>query len=112
MFSLPMLHLVATVAGAIILATLILVGAAYGIAAVRGAHVSSRGPVLPRVAVLGGLLLCRRRGDAVARDGTTSPMPKNGVVTGKFHCHRCSAIRLPLAVVTVRGRPRSPRSCS
>jgi len=96
MFSLPMLHLVATVAGAIILATLILVGAAYGIAAVRGAHVSSRGPVL-HVAVLGGLLLAVVA--AMQWLGRYDlAYAQNGVVTGITATD--SAIRLPLAVVT------------
>ena len=56
MFTLPFLHLVATVAAGLFLSSLLVAGVAYGIAAVRGAHVTDRGPML-HLAVLGGLLL-------------------------------------------------------
>ena len=96
MFSLPMLHLAAMAAAAIILASLVLVGGAYGIAAVRGARVSDRGPVL-HVAVLGALLLAVVA--AMQWLGRYDlAYAQNGVVTGITATD--SAIRLPLAAVT------------
>jgi len=96
MFSLPLLHVVATVAGGLFLVSLLLTGAAYGLAAVRGADVRGRGPVL-HLAALGSLLLA-----AVAAMQWLGrydlSFAQNGVVPGVTATD--AAVRLPMAVVT------------
>jgi uncharacterized membrane protein (UPF0182 family) len=95
-FTLPLLHLAATVAGALLLAALLLAGAAYAMVAVRGADVTRRGPVL-HVALLGGLLLA----DVAAMQWLGRcdlSYAQNGFVTGVGAAD--AAVRLPLAVLT------------
>ncbi len=96
MFTLPLLHLVAAVGGGLLLGSLLLTGAAYGVAAVRGADVTRRGPVL-HLALLGGLLLA-----AVAAMQWLGrydlSYAQNGFVTGVGATD--AAVRLPLAAVT------------
>ncbi len=96
MFTLPFLHLVATVAAGLFLSSLLVTGAAYGVAAVRGANVTDRGPAL-HLAVLGGLLLA-----AVAAMQWLGrydlAFAQNGFVTGITATD--AAVRLPLAAVT------------
>jgi uncharacterized membrane protein (UPF0182 family) len=96
MFTLPFLHLVASVAAGLFLASLLLAAAAYGMAAVRGARVTDRGPVL-HLAALGSLLLA-----AVAAMQWLGrydlAFAQNGFVTGVTATD--AAVRLPLAVVT------------
>lgn len=96
MFSLPLLHVLAALAAGLFLASLVLTGAAYGMAAVRGADVRGRGPAF-HLAVLGGLLLA-----AVAAMQWLGrydlSYAQNGFVTGVTATD--AAVRLPLAVVT------------
>ena len=96
MFSLPFLHLAANLAAALLLASLLLTGAAYGLVAVRGADVRGPGPRL-HLALLGGLLLA-----AVAAMQWVGrydlAYAQNGFVTGVSATD--AAIRLPLAAIT------------
>ena len=96
MFSLPFLHLAANLAAALLLATLLLTGAAYGLVAVRGADVRGRGPRL-HLALLGGLLL----GAVAAMQWIGRydlAYAQNGFVVGVTAAD--SAVRLPLAALT------------
>ena len=96
LFTLPLLHLAAWAAGAVLLASLLLAGAAYGVAAVRGADATRRGPLL-HLAVLGGLLLA----DVAAMQWLGRydlSYAQNGFVTGVGATD--AAVRLPLAAVT------------
>jgi hypothetical protein len=96
LFSLPLLHLVDMLAAAVLLASLGLTGAAYGVAAVRGADVRRRGPAV-HVATLGGLLLATVA--AMQWLGRYDlAYAQNGFVTGVTATD--AAVRLPLAVVT------------
>ena len=96
LFSLPLLHLVAALAGGLLLASLCLTSASYGVAAVRGADVRRRGPVV-HLATLGGLLLATV---AVMQwlGRYDLSYAQNGFVTGVTATD--AAVRLPLAVVT------------
>ena len=96
LFSLPLLHLAAALVGALLVAGLLLTGAAYGIAAVRGADVTRRGPLL-HVAVLGALLLA----DVAVIQWLGRydlSYAQNGSVTGVGATD--AVIRLPLAALT------------
>ena len=96
MFTLPLLHLVVAVVGGLLLGSLLLAAAAYGVAAVRGADVTRRGPVL-HLALLGGLLLA----DVAAMQWLGRydlSYAQNGFVTGIGATD--AAVRLPLAAVT------------
>ncbi len=95
-FTLPVLHLVANVAAAGLLAMLVLGGVAYGIAAVRGADITRRGPVLHVAALLALLLLAVAVMQLLGRYDLS--YATNGFVTGIGATD--AAIRLPLAVVT------------
>ena len=96
MFSLPMLHLVAALAGGLVLASLGLTGAAYAMAVVRGAELRGRGPRL-HLAVLAGLTLGVVA--AVQWLGRFDlAYAQNGFVTGVTATD--AAVRLPLAAVT------------
>ncbi|MGC8635105.1 MAG: UPF0182 family protein, partial [Candidatus Limnocylindrales bacterium] len=95
-FSLPLLHLAVGVAAGLLLAALLLAGAGYGVAAVRGADVTRRAPLL-HLAVLGGLLL----GAVAAMQWLGRydlSYAQNGFVTGIGATD--AAVRLPLAVLT------------
>ncbi|MGO9178276.1 MAG: UPF0182 family protein, partial [Candidatus Limnocylindrales bacterium] len=96
MFTLPMLHLAATAAGVLLFASLLLTSAAYGLAAVRGADVSRRGPLL-HLAMLGGLVLATVAAMQWLGRYDLS-YATNGFVTGVAASD--AAVRLPLAAVT------------
>jgi uncharacterized membrane protein (UPF0182 family) len=96
LFSLPFLHLAVAVAAGLLLASLLLAGAAYGAAAVLGADVTRRAPLV-HVAILGGLLL----GAVAAMQWLGRydlSYAQNGFVTGIGATD--AAVRLPLAVLT------------
>jgi uncharacterized membrane protein (UPF0182 family) len=96
LFTLPLLHLVASAVGGVLLASLLLSLAAYAIAAVRGADITRRGPVL-HVSLLAGLLLALAA--ALQWLGRYDlSYAQNGFVTGIGATD--AAVRLPLAVLT------------
>ncbi|MFI5260954.1 MAG: UPF0182 family protein [Candidatus Limnocylindrales bacterium] len=96
LFSLPFLHLVLTLVGTVLAATLLLVGAAYGLSAVRGGDVTSRGPIL-HLAILGaGFLVTLAAIQWLGRYDLS--YQHNGVVTGVTATD--AAVRLPLAAAT------------
>jgi uncharacterized membrane protein (UPF0182 family) len=103
MFTLPMLHLAATAAGALLFVSLLLTSTAYGLAAVRGADVSRRGPLL-HLAMLGGLVLATVA--AIQWLGRYDlSYATNGFVTGVAASD--AAVRLPLAAVTAASTARA-----
>ena len=96
LFDLPFLHLVADSASLLFSLALLLTGAAYGLAALRGGDVTGRRPVL-HLAVLGALLLVTI--GAIQWLGRYDlSYEQNGVVTGVTATD--AAVRLPVAAVT------------
>ncbi len=95
-FTLPVLHLVVNVAAAGLLAMIVLGTAAYAIAAVRGADVTRRGPVLHVAALVALLLLAVAAMQWLGRYDLS--YATNGFVTGIGATD--AAIRVPLAAVT------------
>ncbi len=96
LFTLPVLHLAANIAAAGLLALLVLGGAAYAIAAVRGADVTRRGPVM-HVGLLAALLLLVVAAMQWLGRYDLS-YASNGFVTGIGATD--AAVRLPLAAIT------------
>ncbi|HJW20838.1 MAG TPA: UPF0182 family protein, partial [Candidatus Limnocylindrales bacterium] len=96
LFSLPFLHLIADTTALLLTLSLLLTGAAYAVAALRGGDLAGRLPVL-HLAVLGALLLL----DVAATQWLGRydlAYAQNGVVTGVGATD--ATVRLPLTAIT------------
>ena len=96
LFALPLLHLAATVAAALLAASIALSAVAYAMAAIRGADVTRRGPILHGGLLVALLLLVIAAIQWLGRYDLA--YAQNGFVTGVGATD--SAVRLPLAAVT------------